>query len=185
MLTLWTLQRLYLLDTSSPDFLRNLHSLIRYDEKEQYLSTLQGSRLARLVDFLDKVRSVPSAFFQFMQQTPQALDAIHTTDDVARECLNKLQVICGRHTILPSSYIVSGEIARVADDPITPGSLADIWEGTHDGKEVTIKCLRVQTENYQAIKKVRIRRCTPLSHLLKNTYGRCSHSTKRPSSGKG
>jgi len=169
MSTLWTLQRLYLLDTSSPDFLRNLHSLIRHDEKEQYLSTLQGPRLARLVDFLDKVRAVPSTFLQFMKKTPQALGAIHTTDDIARECLNKLQTICGHHATLPSSCIVSGGIARVGDSPITLGSIVDVWEGTLYGKKVTIEGLRVHGGNYQAVKKVRIRCCTSSSRLFKNT----------------
>ena len=56
------LQRLYLLDTSSPDFLRHLYCLVRYDEKEQYLTSLRGSELTRLVDFLEKVHIVSSAF---------------------------------------------------------------------------------------------------------------------------
>ena len=58
MSVLWILYRLYSLDPSSPDFLRRLHSLIRHDEEEQYLSSLQGSQLTRLVDFLDEVRIV-------------------------------------------------------------------------------------------------------------------------------
>ena len=58
----WNLHRLYSLNPSSLDFLRRLHSLIRHDEEEQYLSSLQGSQLALLVDFLDEVRAVPSAF---------------------------------------------------------------------------------------------------------------------------
>jgi len=59
------LQRLYSLDTSSPDFLRHLYCLIQYDEKEQYLINLLGSELARLVDFLDKVHAISPAFHQF------------------------------------------------------------------------------------------------------------------------
>ena len=61
MYTLLILHRLYPLDTS-PNFLRNLHSLIQYDEKEQYLTNLQGSELARLVDFFDEVRALPLTF---------------------------------------------------------------------------------------------------------------------------
>ena len=51
------------------DFLHRLHSLIRHDEEEQYLSSLQGSQLARLVDLFDKVRTAPSAFHQFTRRT--------------------------------------------------------------------------------------------------------------------
>jgi len=59
----WNLHCLYSLDPSSLDFPRRLHSLIRHDEEEQHLSNLQGSQLARLVDFLDEVRAVPSGFY--------------------------------------------------------------------------------------------------------------------------
>ena len=55
------LQHLYLINTSSPDFSRLLYGLIRQDEEEQYLSSLKGPELARLVDFLDNVRTLPLA----------------------------------------------------------------------------------------------------------------------------
>ena len=51
------LQHLYSLDASSPDLLRYLYYLIRTDEEEQYLTSLRGSELTSLVDFLDEVRS--------------------------------------------------------------------------------------------------------------------------------
>ena len=179
------LQCLYSLDTSSPDFFHNLYYLIRYDEDEQYLTSLQGSELTRLVDFLDKVHPVPPAFRRYTKQTPQALGAIPTTDGVARGCLNKLQEICGHHTILPSSYIASGQIARVGDGPVALGVTADAWEGTYRGKKVSIRCLKIRTENYRILKKVRIRYDASSSRLLKNTCGRCSHSSKSPSPGEG
>jgi len=53
------LHRLYSLDPSSLDFSRHLYCLIRHDEREQYLTTLQGPELARLADFLDEVRTLP------------------------------------------------------------------------------------------------------------------------------
>jgi len=56
------LQHLYSLDTSSPDISRLTHDLIRLDEEEKYLSGLQGSELARLVNFLDEVHTLLSAF---------------------------------------------------------------------------------------------------------------------------
>ena len=176
------LQRLYSLDTSSPDFLHHICCFIQYDEEEQYLASLQGSELAQLVGFLDKVRPVPSVFHRFTKPTPKALGAIRTTDDVARECLNKLQAICGH---LPASYIASGQIARVGDGPVTLGVIADVWEGTYRSKKVSIKCLKIRMENYQALKEVRIQYGTSSSRLLKNTCGRCSHSAKGRSSGKG
>ena len=58
------LQYLYSLDASSPDFSRHLYRMIRYDEEEQYLSSLEGPELARLVDFLDQVRALLRFFAQ-------------------------------------------------------------------------------------------------------------------------
>ena len=58
------LQRLYSLETSSPDFLRYLHDLIRRDNEEEYLTSLKEYELMRLLDFLDKV-CVPPSFRQF------------------------------------------------------------------------------------------------------------------------
>ena len=184
MSTHWVLRRLYSLGPSSPDFLRRLHSLIWYDEKEQYLASLKGPELVRLADFLDKVRAVSSTFHHFTNYTPQAIDAIPTTDDVARQCVSKLQAICGHHTILPPSCIASGQIARVGDGPVARGVIADVWEGTHDGERVTIKCLRASLVDNRTLKKVRILCHRSLSRLLENARGSCSHSSKTPSCGK-
>ena len=179
------LQRLYSLGTSSPDFLRHLYLLIQRDEKEQYLTSLQGSELVRLVDFLDEVRAVLAVFYQFTKRTSQALDVIPTTDNVARETLHKLQAICGHQVTLPSSYIISDEIARVGDSPIILGDIVDVWEGNYRGKKVSIKSLRIHMKNYQTLKKVRIWCCTSSSCLLKHIRGSCSHSSKTPLPGKG
>ena len=61
------LQHLYSLDTSS-DISRLIYGLIRYDEEDQYLSSLRGSELVRLVDFLDEVRTLLSVFCLVMKQ---------------------------------------------------------------------------------------------------------------------
>ena len=181
----WVLQHLYSLDPSSVDFLRRLHYLIWRDEKEQYLTSLQGSELTRLADFLDKVHPVPSAFHQFTRQTPQALDSILTTENIAKECLNKLQAIRSHYDTIPSSHIVdSGEITRAGDHPIALGGIADVWEGTYRGEKVSIKSLRVCMKNHQAVKKVRSPCGTSLPRLLKNISGPRSHSSRRPSSRK-
>ena len=57
------LTQLYSLDTQSSGFLRVLYAFIRTDKEEDYSSTLQGPELAELVNFLDKVRPPPPAFW--------------------------------------------------------------------------------------------------------------------------
>jgi len=185
MSTPWILYRLYSLDPSSPDFPCRLHSLIRYDEKEQYLSSLRGSQLARLLDFLDQVRTLPSAFCPVTKRALQTLSDISTDGDLSRQCLHKLQAICDHRATLPSSYIISGEIVRVGDYPIALGGIANVWEGTYRGKKVSIKCLRAPLTNDETLKKVRIRCGTSSSRPLKETSGPRSHSSKRPLCGKG
>ena len=149
------LQHLYSLDIPSPDISRLVYGLIRHDKEEQYLSSLQGPELARLVDFLDNVRTLLSAFRPVTKQTLQVLNAISTTDDVSRLCMRKLQSICGDNLILPSSYNISGDLARVGDEPFAYGGFADVWEGTYCGSKVCIKTLRLYLDNRHALTKVR------------------------------
>ena len=185
MSTPWLLHHLRTLDTSSLDFLRYLQCLIRHDKEDQYLTSLQGSQLTELVDFLDHVGALPSTLCLVTNWVLQTLSAISSNEEVSQQCLHKLQAICGHHAILPSSYIASGEIARLGDGPIALSAIADVWEGTHDGKKVIVKRLRVPLSDKQAFKKVRVLYGISSSRSLRNTYGRYSHSPKRPSSGKG
>jgi len=58
---------------------------------------------------------------------------------------------------LPSSYIVSGDLAKVGDYPISiDGGTSDVWEGTHSGRKVCIKCPRVCVQDFEAVTQVRI-----------------------------
>ena len=154
MATSQILRHLYSLKPSSPDFSRYLHSLIQSDGEENYLSGLQGSELTELVDFLDEVRVLPSAPSQFTKQISQALGSIPVTDDVFRQCLHRLQAICSHQGILPSSHIISGDIARLGDYPVASGGFADVWEGTHGDIKVCIKYPRITIKNRQEVEKV-------------------------------
>ena len=149
------LQHLYSLDTSSTDISRLTHDLIRHDEEEKYLSSLQGSELAQLIDFLDEVRTPLSAPHIVTKRILQALSTICTTGDVSRRCLRKLQSICSGSMTLPSSYTVSGDLTKIGDEPAAYGGFADVWEGTHCDTKVCIKALRVTLNDDPALAKVR------------------------------
>lgn len=148
------LQHLYSLDTSSPDFLRYLYCLIHNDEEDQHLTSLRGLELTRLVNFLDDVGAFPSASFQLMTQTAQILGVAPIADDVFRRCLHKLRTICCHHAILPSSYTISGNLARVGDDPVAFGGFSDVWEGTYNSNKVCIKHLRVSEQVRETVERV-------------------------------
>lgn len=151
------LQQLYALEPSSPDFLRVLYALIKSDEDEQYSSTLEGAELTQLVNFLDKVRHLPSALRPVTNETSKALCSIHTTDDVFRQCLRKLRAICGTHATLPSSHIISGALTRIGVSAIAYGGFADVWHGEYAGRKVCIKALRVSQNDTKGLRKVRTR----------------------------
>ena len=170
MATSQILQRLYSLNTSSPRFCRNLHNLIRQSEGEDHhLLDLQGSDLIRLVDFLDRVCIPPSAPLQLTEQAPQALAIIPPADDVSRLCLHKLQAICSHHKIVPSSYIISGDIAKVGTYPVASTDLSDVWEATFNGTKVCIKQPKITRANYQDMEKVNNLHGTPIPRLLNDT----------------
>ena len=179
------LHRLYSLDPSSLDFSRHLYCLIRHDEWERHLTSLQRPELVQLVDFLDEVRALSSTFCPVTKQIPQTLSAISADGNLSRQCLQKLQAICGHYAILPSSHIASGQIARVGDDPIACGVTANVWEGTYRGKKVSIRCLRAPLNDGRSLKKVRSRYTTSSSCPLKNICVPGSHFSKKLSSGKG
>jgi hypothetical protein len=163
------LHRLYSLDTASLDFLRHVYCLIRHDEVDRYLTSLRGPRLARLVDFLDEVCALPSAFYPVTKRILQTINAISADGNLSQQCLQKLQTICAHRATLPSSYIISSKIARVGDHPIALGGVSDVWEGTYRGDRVSIKTLKVPLNDDQTFKKVCIRCGMPLSRLLKST----------------
>ena len=102
------------------------------------------------------MKYVPSLWlFISLLSAPQALGAIPATDNVARECLQKLQAICGRRATLPSLYTVSDDLTRVGDHPIALGAIANVWKGTYRGNRVSIKCLSASLNDDQTIKQVR------------------------------
>ena len=157
MSAIWNLHCLYSLDPSSPGFLRRLYSLFCYDEEERYLSRLQGSKLTRLLDFLDRVCTLLSAFHLATKQALQTLGAMPSDDNISIQCLRKLQAICGHRAALPSSYFVSGEIVGASDNPIVVGVISDVWEGIYRDKRVSIEHLKVPLIDDQARRKVRVR----------------------------
>ena len=150
------LHQLYSPDHSSLGLLRRLQWLIRHDEEDQYLIKLQGSELARLVDLLDQVRPLPSVFCSVMKRALQTLSTV-SNDDVSRQCLHELQAICDHRATLKCSYIVSDDLSRVGDLPITLSGIVDVWEGNYRSRGVTIESRKVSLNDDQTLKKVCIR----------------------------
>ena len=125
MTTLWTLRCLYSLDTSSPDFLHRLYSLFHHDEDEQYLSNLQGSELDRLVDFLDQVRTLPSAFRQLRNRLPRPLVPFPPTAICLKNVSTNYEpsVAIARPFHHHVSYLVKSPKWAVVQSPLAPSPM--------------------------------------------------------------
>lgn len=85
-------------------------------------------------------------------------------DDVFRRCLHKLRTICSNHSILPSSYTISGDLARVGDYPVAIGGFSEVWKGTYNGRKVCIKLPRIFEKDREDLEKVSVWNC--LSFLV-------------------
>jgi len=153
--------------------MRHLHLLIQLDEREQYLTSIQGPELTRLVEFLGEVPILPSAPCLVIKQALQTLNILSTHDAVSQQCLHKLQAVCAHRGTLPRSYIVSGDFTRVGRHPTKHflGGIVEVWEGTCRHRRVSVNCLKVPLNGDQVLQKVCIWCSTSLSRLLKNTCG--------------
>jgi len=69
----------------------------------------------------------------------QALQA--TTCNIV--VFKQVRQLCGWTGLLPISHFIPEGLTRTAEDPVTSGSLSDVWEGTYNDKRVAIKALRV------------------------------------------
>ena len=76
--------------------------------------------------------------------------------ELKSKALNHLRRVCGRHGVIPASYVLAG-VAR--DDPIPQktGIVTEIWKGVHENKAVAIKIFKVTEgqKDYDKIKTVR------------------------------
>ena len=114
---------------SSPCFLRRIYSLIRYDEEERCLFGLQGSELARLLDFLDRVCTFLSAFRLATKQALQTIDAIPSSDDIYMQCFCKPQAVCGHHAALSSEDQVTANGDPCEKYATSVHKVARFWPG--------------------------------------------------------
>jgi len=125
MSTPWILHRLYTLDPSSLDFLRHLYCLIQHDEEDQYLSSLQGPELTRLVDFLDEVRALLLAFFQLRNGLCRpSVPFPPTTKSLGNVYGNyKPSVVTARSYHPHTSYLMRSPESVMAQSPLAPSPM--------------------------------------------------------------
>ena len=87
-------------------------------------------------------------------------------DDIAQECLEKLQDICADRGTLPPSYILSGEPIKTS--PLANGPDLTLWNGIYRGKGVYIVSWE---NNYENRRKVCIQYRVSSPHLLMGILG--------------
>ena len=107
---------------------------------------LGGDDLLWLVDYLDKVRrwaALPTSSLKPVQ----ALDGLDPSTSTFRKCLLELRSICGTRVILPTSYTLPPQLLRTDPFPLASGGYGDVFEGTLDSSKVSIKRVRVYTQD--------------------------------------
>jgi hypothetical protein len=55
--------------------------------------------------------------------------------------------ICGAIKQLPTSVVLSGDLAKPDDTPVASGGMMDVWRGEHEGVQVAIKSFRPSLEH--------------------------------------
>ena len=123
-----------------------------------YVSSLVGDtkRAKALLEVFDNVRSAIYAVSWINAQgrcTPQALRTATTSHHVT--ILKQFQQLCSRTELLPTSYIISGELIQVTSgQPAASGTFSDVWEGAYNDRQVAIKALRVfKKDGVRKVKK--------------------------------
>lgn len=76
----------------------------------------------------------------------QAIKRLDPSGPAFRECLRKLRNICGTRAILPASCTRLPQFSTTDTRPSAKGDCGDVYEGTLDGSKVSIKRVRVYTE---------------------------------------
>ena len=140
---LWQLHRL---NVSSPDFQDLLSNILYGDEYVQCVPNLGDDDLLWLVDYLDKVRrwaALPTSSLKPVQ----ALNSLDPSTSASRKCLRELRSICGTRAILPTSYTLPLQLLHTDSFPFASGGYGDVHEGTLDGSKVSIKRVRVYTQD--------------------------------------
>jgi len=149
-----TLRQLGLLDGPSPEFHDQLTNILDGEEYARCVMDLQGGDLARLVDYLDKVRYRASLLRPHLK-SPKALDTLHPASPVFHRCLYELRHVCGTRAVLPTSCTPPSPLTTIGRQPIALRSSGDLYEGrTLDGLKVRINRVRVRSQEgptlYQA-----------------------------------
>ena len=95
-----------------------------------------------------------------VQSSHNTLDQALGYDDELPETKNKLhralRKTCAEVGILPSSYYLdNNQVKRVNEVPFASGGYSDVWRGSCNGENVSIKAFRVYTtDNIQQLTKV-------------------------------
>ncbi|KAF9643878.1 hypothetical protein BDM02DRAFT_3191109 [Thelephora ganbajun] len=133
-----TLQQLYRLDASSPDFGDQLSNVLYEQEYQQCVPNLQGDDPVWLVDYLDK-----------------ALDGLDPSTPASRRCLRELRNICGTRGILPTPYTLSADPLDIGSYPLDSGGYGDVYLGVLGGSKVSVKRVRMYVaEGPQRVTKI-------------------------------
>ena len=150
------LTQLMSINIRSRKFPNTLTKMLASQEGVNTATSLQGDDASTLIEILDQVSRLMSFGAPHSLILWQVFEAPNMDLDIRRKSVHILGRICGSQTILPRSFILSGNISKEGDIAFTSGGSADVWKGHHNGKRVRITAPRAYTaENLSRIKRVR------------------------------
>ena len=131
-------QRLYGLNKSSAQFLKQLDELLQDEKWMRGTRRLSQDKLVGLIDCLDNIRliSVPS---KSCSSSLQIINGLDRTGSQFREGLHLLRELCSSRATLPTTYLVSGKLSFSRPRMGIPGGYGDRYKGSIGAAGVCIK----------------------------------------------
>ena len=135
---------IFSMDITSTEGLSRMSTLIHSPSKITTARSLQGDDAQRLINLIDRVsdsRRRTSDRMLFLT-IGQLLILPHLDEKPSRRFSRLLYKICKACGILPTSYVIQLDLARVGEFGWR-GGFADVSKGEHQGRPVAIKHLRI------------------------------------------
>ncbi|KAF9651098.1 kinase-like protein [Thelephora ganbajun] len=82
----------------------------------------------------------------FIDVMYKALDLPGLPPELRKKCFSTLRRTCGRHTLLPSSFLIPLCYDQ-SDTPLCKAGYADMWMGQHQGRSAAVKVLRAYSSS--------------------------------------
>jgi len=148
-------QPLCTLDQALVDFPDQFATILAGRASKDHIPHVEHGDGTCLVEYMNTVRIFPTHRSYFLK-VAQVLNGFIPGCPAEWEVIHALGWVCGSRGILLKSLVVSEPSLGVSSQSVTSGSFGDIYKGTLNGRDVSVKTLRICNSNERSmVKKVR------------------------------